>query len=142
MKIGPLLSHLVDLEATYSNALREAAQRDHDEHDVHHQCLTFATAAEKRAARLQPHAERYGRGSGWALIEPTAGSSLLERLRAQYVLAQETAVTWTMALQAAKAARDGELELVATECLSGIDAEAKWFLTRIKTSAPQALVVQ
>ena len=46
-----------------------------------------------------------------------------------------------MASQAAKAARDEELKLLATECHSETDMQSKWFLTRIKTGAPQALVV-
>ena len=37
--------------------------------------------------------------------------------------------------------RDEELKLLAAECHSEIDLQSKWFLTRIKTGAPQALVV-
>jgi hypothetical protein len=46
-----------------------------------------------------------------------------------------------MAAQAAKAARDQELLALATECQSETEMQAKWFTTRIKTGAPQALVV-
>ena len=46
-----------------------------------------------------------------------------------------------MALQAAKAARDQELFTVATDAQSETELQAKWFTTRIKTGAPQALVV-
>jgi hypothetical protein len=50
-------------------------------------------------------------------------------------------VTWVMAVQAAKAARDQELLSRATDCQTEADAQARWFTTRIKTGAPQALVV-
>jgi hypothetical protein len=46
-----------------------------------------------------------------------------------------------MAAQAAKAKRDKDLLSLATECQTETDAQAKWFTTRIKTGAPQALVV-
>ena len=46
-----------------------------------------------------------------------------------------------MAAQAAKAARDKELLSLATDCQTETEPQAKWFTTRIKTGAPQALVV-
>ena len=46
-----------------------------------------------------------------------------------------------MAVQAAKAGRDPDLLALATACQSETEAQAKWFTTRIKTGAPQALVV-
>jgi len=55
--------------------------------------------------------------------------------------AQESATTGVMAAQAAKAARDQELLSLASECHAETEAQAKWFTTRIKTGAPQALVV-
>ena len=58
-----------------------------------------------------------------------------------YLRTQETAITWVMAAQAAKAARDKELLLLATDCQTETELQAKWFTTRIKTGAPQALVV-
>jgi hypothetical protein len=46
-----------------------------------------------------------------------------------------------MVSQAAKAARDQELLDLATQCQFQTDVQAKWFMSRIKTGAPQALVV-
>jgi hypothetical protein len=46
-----------------------------------------------------------------------------------------------MVAQAAKALRDQELLKLATECQSEPEQQAKWFATRIKTGAPQALTV-
>ena len=141
MKIGPLLVHLGELEATYAQALRDSADRFAEEQDVFHQCLTFAVAAERAANKLGPLQQRYGGKNDWQAVSPRHGKVLLEELRALYLLADEVAVTWAMAQQAAKAARDAELNDVAGDRHTEADSQAKWFLTRIKLSAPQALVV-
>jgi hypothetical protein len=75
-------------------------------------------------------------------VSPGHGHVLLEELRSLYLLAHEVAATWVMALQAAKAARDAELKNVADDRYTETEAQAAWFLTKIKTGAPQALVVE
>jgi hypothetical protein len=72
---------------------------------------------------------------------PGRSDDLLEELRALYLRMHELAITWTMAAQAAKALRDHDLLALATASQSEPEAQAKWFTTRIKTGAPQALVV-
>jgi hypothetical protein len=141
MKIGPLLAHLDELEAGYADALRASASRFEEEHDLFHQCLTFATVADRAVERLRPLRERYAGKAEWDVTSAPHGTVLLEELRGLYLLAHEVAVTWTMAEQAAKAARDAELKLIAGELHTEADTQAKWFLTRIKVGAPQALVV-
>lgn len=141
MKIGPLLAHLNELETGLAAELRGAAERHRDEHDVYHQCHTFAVTADKRVQRLEPLAERYGARAEWKSALGGGSDQLLEDLRTLYVRAQESALTWVMASQAAKAARDQELLMLAAECQSETEVQAKWFMTRIKTGAPQALVV-
>jgi hypothetical protein len=142
MKIGPLLNHLKQLEAKLAAELRAAAERHADDHDVYHQCQTFAVASDKRLRKLEPLAERYGGQPTWKSAVGHGTNELLEDLRALYVRAQESATTWVMAAQAAKAARDQELLSLATECHAETDAQAKWFMTRIKTGAPQALLLE
>ena len=142
MKIGPLLAHLRELESGLAAELRAAAERHRDDHDVYHQCHTFAVTAEKRIERLEPLARRSGGHAEWATAFSGEGSTdLLEELRLLYLRLQESSITWMMALQAAKAARDPNLLALATDCQSETESQAKWFTTRIKTGAPQALVV-
>ncbi|MDX6437950.1 MAG: hypothetical protein QOF45_533 [Gaiellaceae bacterium] len=141
MRIGPLLAHLRELEAGVAAELRAAAERHRDDHDVYHQCHTFAVTADKRVQKLEPLAERYGGKSTWKSAVGDGSDDLLEDLRSLYLRAQESAITWVMVMQAAKAARDQELLTLATECQSETEVQAKWFMTRIKTGAPQALVV-
>jgi hypothetical protein len=140
MKVGPLLAHLCELERGYAQALRGAGERQRDEHDVYHQCQTFAVAAETRAGRLEPVATRYGGRAEWANVVRAPGGDLLEELRALYLEAEECGITWVMAGQAAQAARDAELLELVRACHPEVAIQAKWFVTRIKTAAPQALV--
>jgi hypothetical protein len=142
MKIGPLLAHLDELEMAYAETLRQSAERYSEEEDVFHQCLTFAVTADQAATRLAPLRQRYRGKAEWRTVCPGHGKMLLEELRSLYLLAHEVAATWTMALQAAKAARDAELKEVADDRYAETEMQAKWFLTKIKTGAPQALVVE
>jgi hypothetical protein len=141
VRIGRLLGHLHELETELAAKLRAAAERHRDEHDVYHQCHTFALAADKRVQRLEPLARRYDGRSEWTTALGDGSDDLLQDLRTLYLRAQEVATTWTMAAQAAKALRDKDLLTLATECQSEPEAQAKWFTTRIKVAAPQALVL-
>lgn len=141
MKIGPLLAHLHELETAFGAELQAAAERQRGEHDVYHQCKTFALIAGTRVEKLEPLARRYKGRSEWTSAVGDGGGDLLEELRMLYLRAQELAITWTMAAQGAKALRDKDLLAVATECQDESEAQATWFTTRIKTAAPQALVV-
>lgn len=141
MKIGALLAHLEKLEAGLAADLRAAAERHSGEHDVYHQCHTFAVSADKRMQRLDSLRARYEGQANWTTAVGRGSDDVLEELRTVNLRLHETAVTWLMAEQAAKAARDEELLAVATDCQSEAQSQAKWVLTRIKTGAPQALVV-
>jgi hypothetical protein len=141
MRVGPLLAHLQELEAGLRGRLRDAADRHRDDHDVFHQCHTFAVTLDERLRRLEPLAQRYGGSPLWPSAVGEGGGELLPDLRALFLATQECSLTWTMAAQAAKAARDRDLLTVATEAQSETEAQAKWFTTRIKTGAPQALTV-
>ena len=141
MRIGALLAHLGELEAGLAAELRASAERHCDDHDVYHQCHTFAVTADKRVQKLEPLAQRYGGTAVWTTAVADGSDDLLQDLRSLYLRSQENAITWVMAVQAAKAARDQELLSRATDCQTEAEAQARWFTTRIKTGAPQALVV-
>jgi hypothetical protein len=142
MKVGSLLAHLRELEATNASEFRAAGERHRADHDVFHQCQTFALAADKRAQKLEPFTQRYDGRPEWTSAVAGGSDDLLEELRALHVRCEELATTWTMAAQAAKALRDQDLLAFATECQSEPEAQAKWFTTRIKVGAPQALVTK
>lgn len=141
MRIGQLLAHLDDLEIELAAELRAVAERHRGEHDVYHQCHTFALAADKRARRLHALAPRDDHPFEWTTAVGHGSHDLLQELRTLYLRGQELAITWTMAVQAAKALRDRDLLALATECQSESEAQTKWFTTRVKTAAPQAIVL-
>ncbi len=162
MTLGALLAHLAALESNVAAELRAAAERHAADHDVYHQCHTFALQCERHAVTLAPHASRYGEEVDddvgpdvWSgLLErarhlssdllgraPQAGLLLLRDLRTLFLAAEETSITWVMAGQAAQAARDAALLQAVTECHTETELQVKWLTTRIKVASPQALVV-
>ena len=141
MKVGGLLAHLEKLETALAAELRAAAERHRDDHDVYHQCHTFAVSADKRVHALGFFERRYDDKAIWSPAIGAGSDDLLEDLRMLYLRSQEAAMTWVMAGQAAKALRDKELLSLATDCQTETELQGKWFTTRIKTSSPQALVV-
>jgi hypothetical protein len=142
MNVGPLLAHLDELQVNYAEALRQAAVRQSNEQDVSYQCLNFAATADRSVKKLAPLRQRYTGRADWTSDLPGNVATLLEELRSLYLSAQAVSVTWVMAQQAGKALRDTELKDVAGHCHTEMDLQAKWFLTRIRTGAPQALVVE
>ena len=95
MKVGSLLAHLQDLERCYAETLRHTAERYKADHDVFHQCLTFAAAADKATTRLEAIRQRYNGASDWHVPLAGDGNTLLEDLRSLYLMANAVAVTWT-----------------------------------------------
>jgi hypothetical protein len=161
MKIGSLLARLHELETDLADELRALGERHAADHDVFHQCHTFALQCERHAAALQPVAARYGEevddeapGFWSGILEsarraastsvgrvPESGLLLLRDLRKLFLQAEECSITWVMAGQAAQAARDQELLDVVRVCHQETEIQVKWFVTRIKVASPQALVV-
>lgn len=161
MKVGSLLARLHELEVELADDYRALGERHAADHDVYHQCHTFAGQCERHARVLAPHAARYGeevdddvgpdlwsglleraRHKGSELLgrSPQAGLLLLRDLRVLFLAAEEASITWVMAGQAAQAARDAELLQTVTQCHTETELQVKWLTTRIKVAAPQALV--
>jgi hypothetical protein len=141
MRLGHVLAHLRELESGLGESLRAAAGRHVDDHDVFHQCRTFAVTACDRATRLDALAQRYPGETEWNSGIAGESDDLLEEMRLLYLRTREVAITWQMVAQAAKAARDADALSCATESHAETDMQARWFETRIKTGAPQPLVV-
>ena len=143
MKIGLILGQLSELEANLATRYRESGERYVDDHDVYHQCVSFAKKAESHVAKLASPRESYGAQNGaGSQVQARDGDDLglLAVLRTLFLAAEELSITWVMADQAAQAARDAELLGVVHECHAEVELQAKWLTTRIKVAAPQALV--
>jgi hypothetical protein len=126
-------------ESTLDSAYRQVGAAHADEADVAHLCPRLA-------AQCAEHADRLGRRDGvaspLAFNGPHEGPlGLVVDLHELYLLATHAELGWTAILQAAQAARDGELRDLAQRCQSQLASQLKWLRTRVKEAAPQALVV-
>jgi hypothetical protein len=144
VKLGLALAELLAGENRLAADYRAVAERRRDDHDVHHECISFAQQCEAHAEALRPHVRRYAEGAaveapGPAVPEPGA-LDLLDDLRSLFLAAEGVSILWVMAGQAAQAARDRELLDVVQSCHTETELQVKWLVARIKVAAPQALV--
>lgn len=137
-------------EIDLADAFRQIADGHGDEPDIHHLCHTLAGQCAGHAERLKPFVERYGEA---APEEPDrlyhdlfhgtrqGGMGLLRDLQDLYLLASAVDISWTMIRQAAQGVRDRELLEAVGTCDGETAMQLKWLRTRMKQSAPQALIV-
>jgi hypothetical protein len=150
MKLPIYLSLLAEAEHTLAESFRQVADSHGDEPDVHLLCQTLASQCDAHRAQLTPVMARYGPGEpddepdrlhADALGEPRTGPlGLLRDLQDLYLLANFTDISWTMVKQAAEALRDTELLSIVTQSEKQTAVQLQWLKTRMKQSAPQALI--
>jgi len=136
--------------ATLAKSYRQVANGHADEPDVKRICQQFAAQCDHQEEQLQPFTERYGlhpsgepeRLHADGLSETRSGGlGLLRDLHDLYLLAGYLDMAWMLVDQAAKGARDQELIDTVEACAKQTEAQQKWLTTRLKTAAPQALLV-
>jgi hypothetical protein len=162
MNVGSLLACLHRLEHELAHRYLTLGDQHAADHDVYHQCRTFALQSEAHAERIAVHAANLGPGAAdvecdsnfWTGPRETAreetpdmvGSSrqggllLLRDLRRLFLAAEEVSITWVMADQAAQALRDQALLDTVRDCHPETELQVSWLTTRIKVASPQALV--
>ena len=118
--------------------------------DGQHIATLLAGQCDEHVRQLRPFAERCGEE---APGEPehlyadlfhgprTGGLGLLRDLHDLDLLACSCDISWTIIGQAAKAARDDALDATVRTCQGETARHLRWLTTRMKTAAPQALVV-
>jgi hypothetical protein len=118
--------------------------------DVHHLCLTLAEMCDEHRRQLAPLVERYGeqdvdepeRLRADALPQAREGEvGLLRDLQDLHLLATLVKSTWMVIGQGAQGLRDDELLEIASVSEADVDRQLTWLTTRIKVTAPQALIV-
>ena len=150
MNLGHYLGLLHHAQLELARAFREVASGHGDEPDVERMCERLAGQCDRHAEQLQPLAERYGEEAD---DEPerlrsdlfrgarSGGLGLLRDLHDLYLMATECDISWTLVGQAAKGARDDELDGFVAGCEAETAVQLRWLRTRMKAAAPQALVV-
>jgi hypothetical protein len=150
MRLAHYLGLLHRAEQELGKALREVGDAHVDEPDVNAICLKLAKDCDAHATGLEPFARRYGEEADEQperlhseLFRGTrrGGLGLLRDLHDLYLMACECDMAWTLVGQAAQGARDRELLAVVARCEGETATQLKWLRTRMKESAPQALVV-
>jgi hypothetical protein len=150
VKLAHYLGLLHRAQVDLADAFRQVGEAHQDEPDVFFDCEKLAKECDGHAEALQPFADRYGEE---AEDEPDrlhsdifqgtreGGFGLLRDLHDLYLMAAECDISWTLVGQAAQGARDTALAEVVAACEGDTAIQMKWLRTRLKQSAPQALVV-
>lgn len=134
---------------TLAAAFREVATGHGEEPDVHSTCQVLARRLDGQVEQLGPIVDRYGeeRESEPERLHAaefdqtrSGGVGLLRDLQDLYALASFTDITWTVVGQAAQGLRDQELIDLVSACEQDTARQLAWLKTRIKQSAPQALI--
>ena len=124
-------------------AFANVAGAHQDEPDIQVECEMFAEQASHQAQQLAPLVH------GGATESPstrfggprTGGLGLLRDLHDLSLMATECEISWTAIGQAARGLRDEGLVAVVEHGDAEIKGQIAWLRTRMKQSAPQALVV-
>ncbi|MCU1569917.1 MAG: hypothetical protein JWR33_658 [Naasia sp.] len=150
MNVDLYLGLLRTGERVLGESFRQVAEGHGDEPDVYRLCTTLAEQCEDHERRLGPIVGRYGerpddepeRFHADAISESRSGPvGLLRDLQDLYLLASLVDVTWVTVRQAALALRDEDLLTLIEDCEAETGVQLAWILTRMKQSAPQALLV-
>ncbi|AUZ88533.1 hypothetical protein ACX80U_15940 [Arthrobacter sp. TmT3-37] len=151
MKLPVYLGLLAEAEQILARSFRVVAEGHSDEPDVHFIVRTLAEQCDRHVERLQPVIGRFGsdvegeeehRVTADGVVEVRAGPlGLLLDLQDLYVLVHHLDIMWTMVGQAAAGSRDRQLLDIVERCEQDADLQSRWLRTRMKQSAPQALLV-
>jgi hypothetical protein len=148
------LAHYLGLlhraECNFAAALRDVADAHAGEVDIVHTAHLVASQCDQHVECLTPFVQRYGEDAPEepeqlhaALFQGprSGGLGLLRDLHDLYLQASNCDIAWTLIGQAAKGARDRELIETVERCEHETAIHLQWLETRMKTAAPQALVV-
>jgi hypothetical protein len=137
-------------ENTLADSFRAVAEGHAHTADVFHICHMLAKWSDENRDALAPIVERYGEADvdeperlhAAGLAETRDGEiGLLRDLQDLHVLASLVQTTWTVIAQGAQGLRDRDLLAVAQRANEQTSRQLTWLNTRMKTAAPQALIV-
>ena len=138
-------------EKTLADSFRAVAEGHAHVADVFHTCQMLADWSEANREALAPIIERYGEADdvdepdrlhAAGLGETRGGEiGLLRDLQDLHVLASLVQTTWTVIAQGAHGLRDRDLLDVAQHANDQTSRQLRWLNTRMKSAAPQALIV-
>jgi hypothetical protein len=149
MHLATYLGLLHTAEKSLAEGFRRVGAGHAAEPDVRHLCEVLAGWCDRHIAALAPIVQRYDehredepeRLLADELGETRSGGvGLLRDLQDLYTLASFVDITWTVVGQAGQGLRDPELLDVVAACEGETGRQLLWLKTRIKQTAPQALI--
>ena len=150
MHIGRYIDLVHRSEQDLAKAFKKAAKAHGDEVDVYQTCMLLASWSETLVKDFEPIVERYKNESDkepdrltQVLMKDTRKGSLalLRDIHDLYLIASEVEVCCVILKQAGTALRDEELVGMCEEIERQTKRQLSWLLTRMKSAAPQILVV-
>ena len=150
MHIGKYIDLVHRTEKDLVDAFKLVAKAHGNEVDVEQTCLLLSTWSEQLADELEPVAKRYKKESDkepdrltkTLLKKARKGSmALLRDLHDLYLIVSEVLICCTILKQGGTALADEELVAVCEEIERQTTRQSSWLMTRIKSAAPQTLVV-
>ena len=150
MHIGKYIDLVHRTEKDLVDAFKLVAKAHGNEVDVEQTCLLLSTWSEQLADELEPVAKRYKKENDKepdrltkTLLKKTRKGSmaLLRDLHDLYLIVSEVLICCTILKQGGTALADEELVAVCEEIERQTTRQSSWLMTRIKSAAPQTLVV-
>lgn len=150
MHVNEYLSLVRQAEENLSKGLKKVIAQHVFETDVVEMCERFSHWSEQHLTAIDEfikRRERDDKTEGPDLFAELFGNmrmgpfGLLRDLHALSLLIHEAHTCWTILNQGAMALRDLELEQFCKEAGVRLNKESMWVTTRIKSAAPQILVV-
>lgn len=148
------IAHYIDMvhksEQDMATALRKVAKEHGTEPDVLAICQLMASWSDEMVQDLHPFIKKYGekrdtepdRLMTTLFKKPRKGPlGLLRDLQDLYLMASEAEVSCVILRQAASGLHDKELIEVCNKIEKQSKRQSSWFLTRMKSAAPQTLIV-
>jgi hypothetical protein len=150
MHIGRYINLVHKTEVDLAEAFKKVAKAHSDEVDVYQTCMLLASWSKTLADDVERFAKKYkeehddepDRLTQTLLADTRKGSmALLRDLHDLYLIVTEVQICCTILLQAATGLRDEELMATCSEIQRQSKRQLSWLSTRMKSAAPQILIV-
>lgn len=150
MHIGNYIDMVHKSQQDLAKAFRMVAKEHGDEPDVKGICILLANWSDASVQKIKPFGEKYGREKNTEpdrlmstlFDKPRKGSlGLLRDLQDLWLMTNEGEVSCIILRQAAGALHDKELIEVCNELEQQSKRQSAWLLSRMKSAAPQTLIV-
>ncbi|GEO08686.1 molybdopterin oxidoreductase [Segetibacter aerophilus] len=150
MHIGKYIDLVHRTEEDLVKAFKLVANAHGDEVDVYQTCMLLSSWSQKLADEIEVFAKKYKEERDeepdrltQTLLKKTrkGGMALLRDLHDLYLIVSEVEVCCTILKQGATGLRDKELVASCEEVERQTKRQLSWLTTRMKSAAPQTLIV-